>query len=1330
MFATAIAALCAAASSPSATYYVNQNCTNPTPPYSDWTIAATNVQDAIDQSTNNDTILVTNGVYAFGGRSMDGVITNRVSLFNPINVQSVNGPAVTIIQGAWDPTSTNGLLAVRCAWMTNNAILSGFTLTGGATGAYSSPTNQSMMGGGVFGATNASVLNCLIASNYSSYWGGGAYGVSLDHCILRTNVASQQGGGTANASIKNSLLQQNYARGNGGGAYLGTLVNCTIVGNSTSSSGLGGGVANAYLTNCIVSSNLPSSPSFSNYYSCTFRNSASSPLPAGTGNISTDPRLFADGFHLTATSPCIDAGLASVVSGTDLDGHAWSNAPSMGCEEWNLAPVGGVAPTFQFSYSTGALTFNMPLDGQSPFTCFWSMNGVPIQDNGHYANSGTASLIVSNFGVFDNGSYQVIVSNAFGVVTSLVAQVVLVHAVNAGGTNPIPPYSSWSTAATNIQDAINAASAGDVVLVTNGIYAYGGISMDGLITNRVSLNKTILVESVNGAAVTVIRGAWDPTSTNGPLAVRCAWLTNTATLSGFTLTGGATRTFSFQVKPSVEGGGVYGTSTNALVYNCLLITNAASYAGGGAESVLLDHCTLMGNHVFSAAIAGSGGAADTCSMKNCIVISNFADTGSAGGASVCNATNCYFAKNEALQSGAASGYCTLVNCTVVSNGIMPSMNSYVGGAVANSTLVNSIINGNYNPGHGATNYYSSAFTYSDSDPLPAGTGNKDVNPQLLADGIHLSATSPCIGAGNAATTSGTDIDGQPWNNPPSMGCDEWQPEPVVSSPLSYQAGMVAGGLTVNVIAAGKTPFICFWTKDGLPISDDGHHSGSSTANLLVNNFNPSDAGAYQVIVSNSYGMATSRVAQIVIHAVNAFGANPVAPYSSWSTAATSIQDAINASSAGDIVLVTNGVYSTGGKVMAGALTNRVALFIPVTVISVNGYASTEIQGAWDPISTNGPGAVRCAYLADGAVLNGFTIESGATLSAGDQYAGGQLESGGGVYCFSTNGMVYNCVLSNNTAIYGAGFAYGSLYNSLVLNNQAQYGGGSLGAILNNCTVVNNSARLASGGICGGFARNCIDIGNVHTWSGFFEDNYGGPPLQVNPQFLYSDTDPPPGGSGNIDANVQWMDIFHISTGSPCRGAGSALYASGTDLDGEAWANPPSIGCDEVINSNLVGPLSVGFQIYPPNGFLPGRFVVAFGYITGRASYAAWSFGDGTVGTNAGASTQHQWTNPGSYPVTFTVYNSDNPAGVSTNTVIQILPITAPQLQSALLLTNGFQFQFAGQAGANYTIQYATNLVPPVYWNNLQGSYYSFGSMQQITDTNLPTGTRFYRVLAQ
>jgi hypothetical protein len=234
------------------------------------------------------------------------------------------------------------------------------------------------------------------------------------------------------------------------------------------------------------------------------------------------------------------------------------------------------------------------------------------------------------------------------------------YSVNQNSPNPAPPFADWDTAATNIQTAINLASAGDVVLVTNGVYAQGGVSMDGVITNCVAINQAMLVQSVNGPAVTAIQGAWNPATTNGPGAVRCAWLTNNATLSGFTLQGGATGDSG----TAAYGGGVYGVSTQAMVDNCGIVTNSASSAGGGACQVTLSHCTLTGNQV----VSSTGGGAYGCNLTNCWITSDFAVGNSGGGTAHCTAINCAHKKNSPGHDyGGAVFEGSLVNCTVTEN---------------------------------------------------------------------------------------------------------------------------------------------------------------------------------------------------------------------------------------------------------------------------------------------------------------------------------------------------------------------------------------------------------------------------------------------------------------------------------------------------------------------------------------------------------------------------------------------------------------------------------------------------------------------------------------
>ncbi|HLH52960.1 MAG TPA: immunoglobulin domain-containing protein [Verrucomicrobiae bacterium] len=1269
------------------TRYVDLNSLNPTPPYSDWPSAATNIQDAIDVASDGDQIWVTNGIYAVGGKVTDSTQTNRVVLDKALTVQSVNGPLATVIQGAG---ATNGPSAVRCAWLTNGASLIGFTLRAGAISSLSGNVAVQSGGGACCASSNAVLANCIITGNTALTYGGGVYQGTLNSCLISSNNSFAGGSGAADAFLNN----------------------CTVIGN------LQGGVRQSIpdafpATNCIIFFNANG-----NFVGGGFSHCCTTPAVSGDGNFTNSPLLFVDGVRLTSLSPCIGAG-APPVTGTDLFGKPWANPPAVGCVEYDPTPLVTVPKIQLTKEPPGFKIGGSAVTGQPPLTFQWLHNGAPLADDLHFSSTQTTNLVATGINYSDAGSYQLVISNASGVTTSAVAQLV-VHCVDAAGLNPVAPYSNWATAATNIQDAISAAATGEVVLVTNGLYATGSKSMDRTSTNRVAVDKPILIQSINGPEVTVIQGAWDPTSTNGPGAIRCVWLTNNATLSGFTLCGGATPA------STGDGGGVWASSTNAVVWHCYLLTNYASDWGGGAYGATLNRCLLVGNH------AGSGGGAAFCTLKDCWLSCNFAEQGGGGGAYVCTLRGCALTMNSSYMNGGAAQNGLLVNCTASRNTSSGYTSGY-GSAVCGAVVSNSIVWGNYqrtsNPD---TNYANCTISQSCTDPIAPGAGNFAADPQLLADGFHLAETSPCIAVLTNGVALDVDIDGQPWNVPASVGCDEWHSEPVIGSQPTVIINSPAGGFTVGIIAAGKSPLTCYWTHNGAPITDDPHYRNSSTAQLVVQNFGPDDAGTYQVVVSNSFGLATSELAQVTIHVVDAASTNPVAPYLSWSTAAATIQDAIDSASTGDIVLVTNGVYATGGKAPGGSLTNRVVLDKPLTVLSVNGYSSTIIEGAWDPATTNGPAAVRCAWLTNGAVLSGFTLRQGATL-ARTGWFGGAFESGGGAWCVSTNAIVANCVFTNNCAVYGGAFAQGTVVNSYLVQNVADYGGATFNATLGNCTVLwNYTSKRYTGyaaGTYGGSARSSIVLYNYDGFPyGYQEDNFGSP-FAPRPQYSYCCTQPMTSGPGNLTTNPLFIDGFHLASSSPCRSAGSALYAWGNDLDGEAWQTPPSIGCDEVVVSNLVGPLSIAISPPLSTYLLVNRAAGFDAAITGRASVVNWDFGDGASLTNLGDSSLHVWTNFGDYVLTATVFNADHPEGVSAKLPLHVAALASPQINSQLWQSNNFAFQFAAQPLVFYEIQYATNLSPPISWQTIQ-RFYGTQQLYQITNAVGTGSAGFYRVHAQ
>ena len=370
------------------TRYVDLNSPSPTPPYTSWPTAATNIQDAIDVASAGDLILVTNGVYQTGGRLATGATTNRVAVTKAVTVRSVNGPLDTIIQGYQVPGTLTGSSAVRCVYLANEAVLNGFTLTNGATGNGG--------GGGVESESlSAIVTNCVIVGNIA-HLGGGTYSGTLDNCTLSNNTAIY-GGGAYSSVTSGCLISSNFGD-IGGGAYFSTLINCVVTGNSFTVMGSrGGGVHSSTLTNCVISGNSASGGGGGAY--------------GGTLNnciLTNNWSVSGGGAYFSTLNSCILVGNSSSLDGAGARSGQLYNCTVVG--NWTTNLGGGTAQTANYNCIVYSNSAPQGADGyQSTFNYCWTNDpgfvnfatgDFRLQSNSPCINAGKNSY-VTNFADFD-----------------------------------------------------------------------------------------------------------------------------------------------------------------------------------------------------------------------------------------------------------------------------------------------------------------------------------------------------------------------------------------------------------------------------------------------------------------------------------------------------------------------------------------------------------------------------------------------------------------------------------------------------------------------------------------------------------------------------------------------------------------------------------------------------------------------------------------------------------------------------------------------------------------------------------------------------------------
>ncbi|HOY15039.1 MAG TPA: right-handed parallel beta-helix repeat-containing protein [Saprospiraceae bacterium] len=380
--------------------------------------------------------------------------------------------------------------------------------------------------------------------------------------------------------------------------------------------------------------------------------------------------------------------------------------------------------------------------------------------------------------------------------------------------------SSWANAYINIQDAINTATSGTQIWVSQGTYKptkdpFGASSNMKTLTFYLK-NGVALYGGFDGTEMSLAERTLDnPTILSGQLGANNASKVNHVVLSvhdnantildGFIVENAyCNGLFGITVEGvainATMGAGIAAYNSSMIIRNTIVRNNEASVGGGifteNSNTTILNSQISNNSGIDGGGITyvNSGGTIRNSRINN--------NSGGDGGAMCIAAnsnpvfTNCDIYSNSGYGDGGAIysdfGNPTFVNCSFSGNTSSGSGGTlYSNGGTSTAIFRNCIIWGNVSSDPFSiikSNGNNLSVTYSivQGPSIYPGTGNSNADPQFVAgpSNLHLMPISPAIDAGLSSGAPADDIDGN--TRPQGSGIDMGAHEFILPSMLVFE----------------------------------------------------------------------------------------------------------------------------------------------------------------------------------------------------------------------------------------------------------------------------------------------------------------------------------------------------------------------------------------------------------------------------------------------------------------------------------------------------------------------------------------------------------------